>query len=139
MAGLLACCLIAVILLKILMQSGKTWTQGFEHFEVSRGPVKGQVLFAVFTSFYLATLAVKYLFKIPLGVLLAAPTIVAMVSYYYVAHNHLPQDILDRAPEMVLPSIRFGLALPIEFLGFGCLAVICGYCSQFQSYESGGW
>jgi hypothetical protein len=134
---LLANCLIAIILLKIFMRSGQTWTQGSLGYQVTYGPAKGQVLFALFASFYLATFITKYLYKVPLPLLLAAPALVAILSYLCVAQNHLPQDILDRAPAMILPSIRFGIILPIEFLTFGSLAVICGFWAQFpkQDYQ----
>lgn len=139
LAGLFVSCLIAFILLKILMQSEKTWTEGSLRFAVSRGPVKTQALFAIFAAFFLGTLVSKTLFKVSLSVLLAAPLLLSLCGYLYAAQNHLPQEILDRAPEMVLPSIRFGLVLPIQFLAFGSIAVIFGYWSRIHvtDYDSG--
>ena len=138
-AVVVVCSIVSVILLKIFMQSGAAWTQGALRYAVSYAPEKGQVLFAIYISFFLATFGVKYLYQVPIGYFLAVPAIVAVFTYLYIAQKHLPQELLDRAPEMILPAMRFGMILPIEFLVVGWLAVIIGFWSQMPINTQESW
>jgi len=122
-ASVVLACLIALILLRLLGQSGRAWTNNREPVYTATVLRSGQVVFATFAAFWLATLAGHQLFNGSLVVFLLGPPIVAIMGYLMAAM----QPLSDVAPVFVPFSAASGTILPLQYIGFGSLAVIAGY------------
>lgn len=127
--ALVLSCVIAVVVLKVLLQSSlsRLVTGNGAVIEASLAPELGQVAFAVFTAFLLGTLGSHQLFGSRIGVFLAGPPIVAAIAYIAGAQEGVLTPLAGHSPYFVLSSMVWATVLPIQYIGFGSLAVIGGF------------
>ena len=134
--GAAGICVVALILLKILVRSGKTQVGAGALMEVALPPETGQIILAVFLSFYVGVRLVLWLFDSPCWGLLLGPGLVAVIGYFLAANNRLPQEVIDQAPHFVRSSVSYTLMAPVHLVGIGTLAVISSYWAvQLQKHK----
>lgn len=129
-------CLVSFLLLKVLTQSTKTLAGESPAITVITAPKIGQVLFAIYVSFFIGAWCVKHLFHVPTWSLLVGPAIVAFASYWLAAQIILPQTIIEQAPAFVKPSVNFAMALPLQMIAVGSLAILIAHWPALLSAYS---
>lgn len=125
--------LISLFLLKLLVRSNPAASVGLDSIAASRGADIGQIVFALFTAFYLAAWSAGSFFSVSVRILLAGPPIVATVSYLLASRYIVSQSLLEQSLLFLNPAVIFAVILPIQFVAIGSLGVIVGYSSVWRS------
>lgn len=126
----------AVILLKILVQSGRAYLGEYPYVPVAKVPQLGQVVWGVFVAFLLAAMAAHQLFRqVGLGWLLIIPPIVAISAYLTAAAPENIDELQNAAATFIQPSLIYAAVLPVQYAGFGSLGVITGFWLSVRAHR----
>lgn len=128
------CCIIALLLMKILAQSVDERLSGPGSVLISTAPALNQAVFAVAASFFAGVLIVHQLLRVKIGWFLTAPLWVAVISYAIAAQKAVLAPLV--APSQFVPaSMLFAMVLPVQLIGVGSAAVILGYWYSVQMHH----
>jgi len=129
-AGVVLTCLIALLLLKIFVQTGTAMIMlnNQKLIPVATSPVLGQIIFAVGVAFLLATFAAHQLFGGPIRIYLLTPPIVAIFAYLCISQSSVLKILITSTSAPFIPVyLRFSLILPVQYVAVGSLAVFAGF------------
>ena len=123
----LAAAAIAGILVRILAASSHTWVEeGVSTQLMVLAPAKNQAILAVALAFFLVTVLFNRVVGARLESLLAAPAILALVTYVWAASSVTP-DQDAHAAQLIDPALRPATVVPIVYIGVGMAAIVFGY------------
>jgi hypothetical protein len=129
-------CIAGFLVLKVLAQSTKALAGESPAVTVITPAKMGQILFAIYVSFFIGAWGVKHLFRVPTWPLLIGPAIVALGSFWLASRMILPQTVIEQAPAFVKPSVNFAMALPLQLIAVGSLAVLVGHWPELLSNQN---
>ena len=136
LSGVGLVCLAGFLVLKVLAQSTGALAGESPAVAVITAPKIGQVLFAIYVSFFIGAWGVKHLFRVPTWPLLIGPAIVAFTSYVLASRIFLPQTLIDQAPAFVRPTVNFAMTLPLQMIAVGSLAILVAHWPALVSDQS---
>jgi hypothetical protein len=121
--------LIAILLVKMLAQSGKADYRlaDFQQVTIRTVPATKQIIFAVLVAFAAGVFAAHQLFSISLGWFFLSPLLVAVIAYFFAGQSWALEPLAANTSPVLLSSVSFAAILPVQYVGVGSLAVIAGY------------
>ena len=120
-------CVLSVLLLGVLLHSGRVWVAEVYSGQAAVAPATGQIVLALAAGFALAAFACHQVFGGTLWSALLAVPIVAVVSYLSVAHNQSLGALTAVCPLFFPASALRGAVLPIHYVAVGSLGAMAGH------------
>lgn len=122
-------CVIAGVLLCLFTRSGST-----EHAGVAVGaePLKGQILFSVFISFFLGTLACHQWLQGRVYDFLPSPLVVSTVFYFWAYRSDSFATVLADSAALFPSRLLSAVICPLPFISIGSLGLLWGYWYSVQ-------
>ncbi|MCF7957779.1 MAG: hypothetical protein K9M57_04950 [Phycisphaerae bacterium] len=126
--ALLLTCAIAMILLKLILQTGKTRLLVGQNHVLGATPASmGQIIFSLLVAFGVGAGVAHQLLGTPLWCFLAAPPLVALFNYIS-AMTTANFEIMEKMASSFFPAqMTTAMVLPLQFIAIGTLAVMWGH------------
>jgi len=124
---------LAGILLFLMTRAGSVRLDGLN---LNGLPMKGQIVFSVFISFFLGTLIAHQLFQGRVYAFLAVPCVVSTCFYLAAYRSDTVKNVLAKHAVLFPAELLNAVVLPLPFIAIGSLGLLWGYWYSVQLIEA---